>query len=60
MNQSNNQPGGLPRRDLLKGVATAGLGLSAFGNLTTNAAKAATTSGSDVIRKENAKPGTRD
>ena len=60
MNESNNQPGGLPRRDLLKGVAAAGLGLSAFANLPINAAKAATTSGSDLIGKENAKPGTRD
>lgn len=37
-----------------------GLGLSAFSNLPAEAAKSATTSGSDVIRKENAKSGTRD
>ena len=60
MNESNDQAGGLPRRDLLKGAAAAGLGFSAFANLPTDAAKAATTSGSDVIRRENAKPGTRD
>ncbi|MEO2016615.1 MAG: N,N-dimethylformamidase beta subunit family domain-containing protein [Fuerstiella sp.] len=60
MNESNNQPDRLPRRDLLKGATAAGLGISAFTNLPKNVAQAATTSGSDVIRKENARPGTRD
>ena len=60
MNESNDHPDGLPRRDVLKGAAAVGLGLSALANLPTNAAGAATTSGSDLIRKENTKPGTRD
>ena len=60
INESNNQSGGLPGRDVLKGAAAAGFGLSAFANLPTGDAIAATTSGSDVIRKENANPGTRD
>jgi hypothetical protein len=58
MHESNDPPGGLPRRDVLKGAAAAGLGLSAFANLPMREAQAV--SGSDVIRKENAKPGTRD
>ena len=53
--QPNDQPSGLPRRDVIKGVAAAGLGLSALGR-GPNAARAA----SDLIRQENAKPGTRD
>ena len=60
MRDSSNSDGSIHRRDLLKGAAAAGLGLSAFANLPTDVAKAATASGSDVIRKENAKPGTRD
>ncbi len=55
MKQSNNQPSRFPRRDVIKGVAAAGLGMSAFGPAT-GAARAA----SDLIRQENAKPGTRD
>ena len=55
MKQSNNQPSRLPRRDVIKGVAAAGLGLSTLGR-GPNAAQAA----SDLIRQENAKPGTRD
>ena len=53
--RSNNQPSGLPRRDVIKGVAAAGLGLSTLGR-GPNAAQAA----SDLVRQENAKPGTRD
>ena len=53
--QPDDQPSGLPRRDVIKGVAAAGLGLSALGR-GPNAARAA----SDLIRQENAKPGTRD
>lgn len=60
MNESNDQSGGVPRRDLLKGAAAAGLGLSAFGPNATNGAQGPPASSSDVIRKENAKPGTRD
>ncbi len=48
MNESSHQPDGLPRRDVLKGAAAAGLGLSAFANIPTNAAQAATASGSDM------------
>lgn len=60
MNDSNDSKRSIHRRDLLKGAAAAGLGLSAFASLPTGAAKAASASRSDVIRKENAKPGTRD
>ena len=60
MKDSNDSKRSIHRRDLLKGAAAAGLGLSAFSNLPTDAAKAASASRSDVIRKENAKPGTRD
>jgi hypothetical protein len=60
MNDSNDFKRRIHRRDLLKGAAAAGLGLSAFSNLPIDAAKAASASRSDVIRKENAKPGTRD
>ena len=34
MKQSNNQPSRFPRRDVIKGVAAAGLGMSAFGPAT--------------------------
>jgi hypothetical protein len=60
MNESNDVPDGLPRRDVLKGAAAVGLGLSVFANHPANADEAATKSGADLIRKENAKPGTRD
>ena len=60
MKESNDQPDGIPRRDLLKGATAAGLSLSVFSNLPIDAAKASLVSRSDAIRKENAKPGTRD
>ena len=60
MNKSNDLPGGLPRRDVLKGAAAAGLSLSAFANLSTDVVQGASASRSDLIRKENARPGTRD
>jgi len=60
MNESKR---GIHRRDLLKGAAAASLGMAtgaigaqkAFGK-----APLASSPGRDLIRKENAKPGTRD
>ena len=61
MNESSNP--NLPRRDLIKGVAAAGLGLAA-GALSPSGAFAQTnvsTKGKrNRIQLENAKPGTRD
>jgi hypothetical protein len=55
MNESNNQPGGLPRRELFKGAAAAGFGLSAL----TGAKQAGAQSRANLIQQENANPGTR-
>ncbi len=55
MNESNDQSGGLHRRDLLKGAAAAGLALT-MGSLSGAAAGAE----DNLIVRENAKPGTRD
>jgi hypothetical protein len=47
-----NQASGLPRRDVLKGSAAAGLGLSAFAQLSMSSAVAAETAGSLFDTKE--------
>ena len=58
MKDPNRFKSALHRRDLIKGVAAAGLGLAA-GGLGSSSAFAAP-NGDNPIRKENAKPGTRD
>ncbi|MDA7916478.1 twin-arginine translocation signal domain-containing protein [Verrucomicrobia bacterium] len=63
MNESNESKSGLNRRDALKGAAAASLGIAsgafgapkAFGN-----APHTSSPKRDLIRKENAKPGTSD
>ena len=63
VNESNNRPGGLHRRDLLKGVAAASLvfATGAFGTPQVAAnSPVSSKKGRDMIRRENAKPGTRD
>ena len=57
--KSNNRPGGLSRRDLLKNAAAAGLGLSA-GVQDTPQAAATMPTDDNLIKRENAKTGTRD
>lgn len=57
MNESNESKSGVHRRDLLKGAAVASLGM-ATGAI--GAPESAKSSKRDLIRKENAKPGTRD
>jgi len=57
MNNSNDTKGGVNRRDVLKGAAIAGLGMATGAIGAPNSAKPKR---SDLIRKENAKPGTRD
>ena len=59
MIQSNAQPGRLPRRDLLKGAAAAGLGVTAGAQLPTRKSAAAPAK-DNPIQRENAQPGTRD
>ena len=56
MNESNDPPPGLHRRDLIKGGAAAWLGLAAGAP----GAPASDSTGRDLIRRENTKPGTRD
>jgi hypothetical protein len=59
MKQHSEQPDGLTRRDLIKGVV--GLGaISAISGCATNGPQHVTSPASDLIRRENAKPGTRD
>ena len=63
VNESNNRPGDLHRRDLLKGVAAASLvfATGAFGTPQVAAnSPVSSKKGRDMIRRENAKPGTRD
>lgn len=63
MNESNNCPGGLRRRDLLKGIAAAGLGFAVGAHGAAQAPDDSPSPGSaaqDLIRRENAEPGTRD
>ena len=63
MNDSNDRPGGLSRRDLIKGAALAGMGLATGTYGALKASGDPPSSGSaarDLIRHENAKPGTRD
>ena len=62
-NESNESKRGLHRRDLLKGAAAASLGIAtgAFGAPKAFGKVPLTSSpGRDLIRHENAKPGTRD
>ena len=58
MKDSNNSKRGVPRRDVLKGAAAAGLGLAA--GASPSSASPQASSDRDLIRRENAKPGTRD
>jgi hypothetical protein len=58
MSESNEPTGGVHRRDILKSAAAAGFGLAAGG--LPSSASAQTPARSDRIRRENAKPGTRD
>ncbi|MDA7620024.1 hypothetical protein N8606_01740 [Akkermansiaceae bacterium] len=58
MNDSNNSKRGMSRRDSIKGAAGAGLGLAAGSFPSVSPGQ--DNSGRDLIRKENAKPGTRD
>ena len=63
MNESNESKRGLNRRDALKGVAAVTLGLAtgAYGAPQESAPSPRSSSpGRDLIRRENAKPGTRD
>jgi hypothetical protein len=63
MNESNETMRGLNRRDALKGAAAASLGIAtgAFGaQKDSGKAPLASSPGRDLIRRENAKPGTRD
>ena len=61
MNNSNDSKRGLYRRDLLKGAAAASLGIAtgAYG-APKNPGKPSKSPKSDLIQRENAKPGTRD
>ncbi|MBK1877459.1 N,N-dimethylformamidase beta subunit family domain-containing protein [Pelagicoccus mobilis] len=63
MNQFNDLRGGIHRRDLIKGVTAAGLGLVAGGLSSSLAFAQSNVSSSmrrNLIQVENAKPGTRD
>ena len=61
MNNSNDSKRGLYRRDLLKGAAAASLGIAtgAYG-APKNPGKPSKSPKSDLIQRENARPGTRD
>ena len=61
MNESNESKRGVNRRDLLKGAAAASLGIAtgAFA-APKDSGKPSKSSKRDLIRRENAKPGTRD
>ena len=60
-NESNENKRNVNRRDLLKGAAVAGLGIAtgAYG-APKNPGKPSKSPKSDLVRRENAKPGTRD
>ncbi|MCS5604627.1 MAG: twin-arginine translocation signal domain-containing protein, partial [Alphaproteobacteria bacterium] len=60
-NESNENQSAVNRRDLLKGAAVAGLGIAtgAYGT-PKNSRKPSKSPKSDLIQRENAKPGTRD
>jgi len=63
MKDSNNSKRDLHRRDLIKGMAAAGLGLAAGGLGSSSVFAQASVSKKgkqNRIQKENAKPGTRD
>ena len=60
MSNSSDSQFSVHRRHLLKSATAAGLGLSAFSQQPADRAQAARAVRSDVIREENAKPGTRD
>ena len=63
MNKSNNSKRGLNRRDLLKSAAAASLGFAAGTYGSPNASRNSPVFSSprrDLIRRENAKPGTRE
>jgi hypothetical protein len=59
MKKYDDHKSGLSRRDLLKGIAAAGMAFTAGAQIPTLTAAAAPT-GDNPIRKENAKPGTKD
>jgi hypothetical protein len=59
MKESQNPQRGIHRRDMIKGTAAAGLAFTA-GFWDASQAPAAAPAGDNPIRKENAKPGTRD
>ena len=63
VNESNDRPDGLSRRDLIKGTAAAVVGLASGALRPTLAAEdspSSKTAARDMIRRENEKPGTRD
>ena len=63
MNEPNDPKPGIPRRDLIKGVTAASLGLAAGSIGIPNSignTKVSSASRQNLIRIENAKPGTRD
>ena len=60
MNESNNPKHGIHRRDLLKGIMAASLGLASGAVSLPNLLGQRPSTGSNPIRIENAKPGTRD
>ena len=63
VNESNDRPDGLSRRELIKGTAAAVVGFASGALRPTLAAEdspSSKTAARDLIRRENAKPGTRD
>ena len=60
-NESNENKSTVNRRDLLKGVAVAGLGIAARAyGAPKKTGKPSKSPKSDLTQRENAKPGTRD
>ena len=60
MNESNDHSDGLSRRDLIKGVAAVGAGFATGAFRPMHAAEESPSVARDLIKRENAKPGTRD
>ena len=60
MNESNDHSEGLSRRDLIKGAAAVGAGFATGAVSPMHAAEESPSVARDLIKRENAKPGTRD
>jgi secreted PhoX family phosphatase len=60
MNKSNDHSEGLSRRDLIKGAAAVGAGFATGAVSPMHAAEESPSVARDLIKRENAKPGTRD